>query len=577
MSSTNQPFFRTPMLTPEQQQQLYAAISGRQLPLASQPYNALDDSSYNLFPTLPTSTTLAYGNLSSFQNSPDLDSGNFPDTSIDVSHSDANVMATSVRSSRSSSRSASGEAESAEKRRHTDDDDDESGNDAKRREKSKKPGKPGRKPITTEPTNRRKAQNRAAQRAFRERKQKHLEDLETQVATLEEKLKKEQTEKQSVSYELERSVSEVQRLRLELNEYKKTAGGFNTRPSDRAIFGAPLTSNINDVNFQFNFPKFGAYGSTQSTGMASTPSSQNRQSLVSQSRSSGRSPFGLDSNVSEDDFATSPETLLPGTTTALLQATNSSRHNSSDSHFSPAGPASSASPSSSSHSNMGGPSSSCGTSPEAFPQSPLSYKPIDTLTIIGEEQSGYNPTSDLDQSKTGAFGFPDNFDFDFQGPLGGLGDLDTINFGNYRDPSANFMMGDTTFDSNLFFDDDYSNLFAVPENIGKAPETAGKLEGAPKKSLIAEIDAAKEADEADPNNTELNCDSIWAKLSTCEKAKNADFDLDGLCKDLQKKAKCSGRGDNTTVVDQKVFKEVMKKYLGDDFSKKCEENMDKAG
>jgi len=159
----------------------------------------------------------------------------------------------------------------------------------------------------------------------------------------------------------------------------------------------------------------------------------------------------------------------------------------------------------------------------------------------------------------------------------GLGDLDGINFGNYRDPSANFLMGDTTFDNNLFFDDAYSNLFAVPETIGKAPETVGKLDGAPKKSLIAEIDAAKEADELDPNSKELNCDSIWEKLNTCDKAKNADFDLDGLCKDLQKKAKCSGNGDNTTVVDQKVFKEVMKKYLGDDFSKKCEEDMDKTG
>ena len=197
-------------------------------------------------------------------------------------------------------------------------------------------------------------------------------------------------------------------------------------------------------------------------------------------------------------------------------------------------------------------------------------------------------SADLDQSKTGAFGFPDNFDFDFQGPLG-LGDLDTINFGNYRDPSANFLMGDTTFDNNLFFDDAYSNLFAVPETVGKP-------DGAPKKSLIAQIDAAKEADEVDPTNKELNCDSIWCdsttacpssahadcfdreKLNTCDKAKNADFDLDGLCKDLQKKAKCSGNGDNTTVVDQKVFKEVLKKYLGDDhFSKECEEDMDKAG
>ncbi|POS84476.1 hypothetical protein EPUL_002382, partial [Erysiphe pulchra] len=44
--------------------------------------------------------------------------------------------------------------------------------------------KSGRKPITSEPSTKRKAQNRVAQRAFRERREKYQKDLELKVLTL---------------------------------------------------------------------------------------------------------------------------------------------------------------------------------------------------------------------------------------------------------------------------------------------------------------------------------------------------------------------------------------------------------
>lgn len=50
------------------------------------------------------------------------------------------------------------------------------------------------------------------------------------------------------------------------------------------------------------------------------------------------------------------------------------------------------------------------------------------------------------------------------------------------------------------------------------------------------------------------------RLQNCPKVQSGDFDLDGLCSDLQKKAKCSGTG---AVVDENDFKKVMSKYLGD--------------
>ncbi|KAF9980856.1 DNA-binding transcription factor yap1 [Mortierella antarctica] len=48
------------------------------------------------------------------------------------------------------------------------------------------PKKAGRKPLTTEPTNKRKAQNRAAQRAFRDRKERYVKSLEDRIKELED-------------------------------------------------------------------------------------------------------------------------------------------------------------------------------------------------------------------------------------------------------------------------------------------------------------------------------------------------------------------------------------------------------
>ncbi|KAJ3199956.1 hypothetical protein HK099_002949 [Clydaea vesicula] len=53
-------------------------------------------------------------------------------------------------------------------------------------EQTKQKKKPGRKPTQNDPANKRTAQNRAAQRAFRERKEKYLFDLEAKVKELEE-------------------------------------------------------------------------------------------------------------------------------------------------------------------------------------------------------------------------------------------------------------------------------------------------------------------------------------------------------------------------------------------------------
>ncbi|KAF5094253.1 hypothetical protein DV451_005054 [Geotrichum candidum] len=105
---------------------------------------------------------------------------------------------------------------------------------------AKKPGKPGRKIDNTEPVSKRKAQNRAAQRAFRERKEKHLKDLEDRVSELE-------TESRSKNNENKFLKDQVTRLENELKKY---------RSSRNSNVSVPSTDGSN--KFTFEFPFFGS-------------------------------------------------------------------------------------------------------------------------------------------------------------------------------------------------------------------------------------------------------------------------------------------------------------------------------
>lgn len=49
-----------------------------------------------------------------------------------------------------------------------------------------------------------------------------------------------------------------------------------------------------------------------------------------------------------------------------------------------------------------------------------------------------------------------------------------------------------------------------------------------------------------------------------------DFDLDGLCSELSKKAKCSGKGPE---IKEQDFEAVLNKYLGDNFLERCNKGL----
>ncbi|KAK5219216.1 DNA-binding transcription factor yap1 [Exophiala xenobiotica] len=167
------------------------------------------------------------------------------------------------------------------------DDDDEGG--GKRREgEDKTAKKPGRKPLTSEPTSKRKAQNRAAQRAFRERKERHLKDLEVKVEDLEKA-------SESANHENGLLRAQVERLQVELKEYRKRLSWISSNGLNRSqpIVANPKQNNpaINNHNdFQFEFPKFGDLPSMPSTNLFGNSKPQKQQTTNSPRASSISTP-----------------------------------------------------------------------------------------------------------------------------------------------------------------------------------------------------------------------------------------------------------------------------------------------
>lgn len=337
--------------------------------------------------------------------------------------------------------------------------------------------------------------------------------------------------------------AKVDRMTVELNDYKKRvsllSSGRPVHQGPAAPFGTHFVNNLNDVNFQFEFPKFGSlpgpqtannFKRTSTANSASLPptrngsdhrsSSEKSQDGVSPGTSTSYSQVGLESQTKGDFGGLSSGLFAPSL--SKVNRTNGSSIG-GDSHYNLGGAASTSSPSASSNSNVGGASSSCGTSPEPLSQSPMGFKPVDTLATIGEEHPSLDPTTGEElaqsiltatKSRRGspAAGPAADICADLSHYAGaGVNDFtqwlpesdfefDPQLFGDYREPQ-NTVLSHGFDDS--YFNDAFDMDFPTPYNLPvTGPATA-------KKDLIAQIDAAKEADETVPGSQVLTCPKIW--------------------------------------------------------------------
>jgi AP-1-like factor len=361
-------------------------------------------------------------------------------------------------------------------------------------------------------------------------------------------------------------------MSMELREYRKRLSlNGNTGRNISSNNGLPpyLTgkgfgglNNPNDVNFQFEFPKFGrlpgppagtilngtrqsASPTTTTTPQIPSPVERNQVSPLNQTlqqfpvtngSTASLNPSQLDGgDMSSLSGLFSPSILESVSKSSPYEFFSNSGSNGSRSSTDSNGQGSTghntsySSPSASSNSNHG-PSSSCGTSPEPSMQSPVYGKADATLTTIGEENSSTTPVEGeltfcdklnmacgnpdnpvpRTMSKSGVnSGNSDNAAFDVNGidwfAQQNGNQFDPQLFGDYREPQDNILSVEGFSDS--FFTDAYAlPEFNSPFNIAPSPAPA-------KKDLVAQIDEAQNDDEEvvpgeDPSQL-LSCNTIW--------------------------------------------------------------------
>ncbi|KAF2149395.1 PAP1-domain-containing protein [Myriangium duriaei CBS 260.36] len=465
-----------------------------------------------------------------------------------------------------------------------DSDEGEQGDPKRREGEDKQAKKPGRKPLTTEPTTKRKAQNRAAQRAFRERKEKHLKDLETKVDEL---TKASEADKQENGI----LKAQVERLQSELSEYRKRMSTDSNR-------GSPATTYkpANRSDFTFQFPAFGTlpaagpqlfgtkgmnYIKRESNDAGSSMPPVARQDSGDQRISPGHN---ISANASPTTNAVAEPNNMqsfaglfsPGILNGAAVSSNSPdygfprasaspvmRENSTTSIGSRAfrfnsesASSNNDSPSQSSMSQFNT-TSSCNTSP-APSQHPSPLK--DSVPNNNPGLTSINELSALNSQSTPA----SSNSIDWLVSQNG-GQFDPVLFGDYRE-SQDAIVGDGDFNNGFFneafpfdinsplnFMDSASPKPAPTVNARTAmPPSAGKSQDKPEacKKLLAELEKSQAggdddyglATAKDKNGAMLSANAIWNQLQSNKDFQDGKFDLDGLCSELRSKAKCSESG-----------------------------------
>ncbi|KAE8354644.1 transcription factor PAP1-domain-containing protein [Aspergillus coremiiformis] len=462
------------------------------------------------------------------------------------------------------------EHEAGEKRKDLSDNENEESGKKRRESEDKAAKKPGRKPLTSEPTSKRKAQNRAAQRAFRERKEKHLKDLETKVDEL-------QKSSEDANQENGLLRAQVERLQVELKEYRKRLSWLTSGSGISAMSAIPGAHSrglygLNNNDFMFDFPKFGDLPGGHIFNGPLTKSNQNKTK-------DGSSPATRDSHVPgvltreslngsvhhgfPHPLSNNSSPNVPAVYSILQQPVSSHDTSTSDS------------PSSSSDSHQSQLLSSNGTSPEPISNSPATklndsvqshHHACTYRTIDGEEsfcaQLGMacgninNPVPAVrGESVSSTPNQPSSNSEETPGPGLDLlaqqngGQFDPVLFGDWREPQDAIL----SQDFGTFFDD----AFPLPD-LGSPSHNFNEVanQHAPKKDLIAAIDDKldEEVVPGEDKSQMLSCTKIWDRLQSMEKFRNGEIDVDNLCSELRTKARCSEGG---VVVNQKDVEDIM--------------------
>lgn len=449
--------------------------------------------------------------------------------------------------------------------------------DNKRQEdNNKKVNKPGRKPLATEPKNKRTAQNRAAQRAFRERKERKMKELEDKITNLENEKKSAHTE------------SEFLRLQVQMlmNELAKHRGTHDVSDLDLPKVPSPVGNQLQKEHLssaESNAPSsiFSDHGSTRTNSSTlddfntkppqqpfsfefpwsrknSTTSARSNQSIGGgvvgggvQSANSTTAP-GLASDSSTTSSAESSPFELYNTDdqrdlplfNKVKQQTKDQESFKFNEHFDEGisdfckdlnkacGTKDCPDPRKiKKDSNTSTPNSNATDTPHTYNDTSVNEDPLSFLNDgYGENFNTFDPTL--------AFASENNFDDLFN---------EGNNFTQQNDPLSSLTTEESIYDPFGIFNqakspivEKHTPAVVQKENIS-TKENKTPSSNVPTINQELGIEVYNDVDVVPSRDGKmLKCTEIWDRITA--HPKYSEIDIDGLCSELRSKAKCSDKG-----------------------------------
>lgn len=437
-----------------------------------------------------------------------------------------------------------------------------------------KGSKPGRKPLDDEAKSKRTAQNRAAQRAFRERKERKMKELEDKVRSLEQANRENVVESEFLRSQLLTLVNELKRYRppqaadLQVLDYLAKHERADP-PTEKEI----EQSIQKKMDFTFAFPwkdrkeaeaqQFPSPGSSMlssssaSVNSAGSPTNK-RRSATSQSTSTSTSTTGWMDNVFySDDAQKLPQfSVKPELSDDLLFSNQFNFDDQFDEQVSQF------------CSKM---SQVCGTKecpiPSATPQALTNSWETGSSPAFGKNNFGTlkMPSKVSPAQASPAQVSPAQSDVPFIDPAMAFpteDDDQQLFFRSHRDENSLFAeLLDEVEPTNNFVDD---NLINEEPALPAAPAAAIPTKVKTDKSEDTEKDtrcslaANPEEDDVVPSRDGklLRCSEVWDRITS--HPKYSDIDIDGLCGELMTKAKCSEKG---VVVQAEDVQRALNKHM----------------
>ncbi|GEQ70864.1 hypothetical protein JCM33374_g4544 [Metschnikowia sp. JCM 33374] len=424
---------------------------------------------------------------------------------------------------------------------------DEVSSDASTHDDKKQHTKPGRKPIDTEPKSKRTAQNRAAQRAYRERKERKMKDLEDKVTSLEDD--KMQAEAQ------------IELLKKELSRYRGHSDFSDLKlPASTKVKSESTGSGVPQSDFTVGFP----WAKKNSVSETRSNASSNHLPDLTSGSSSSNSP--LNEFVISPHSNTSDSYSVPNSGSIDTQHTTASLFEEELNPF------------------CASLNEACGTRFKPIPKfhrDSQSFPPnqetnADALPLSTESpfQSLFTPNVDLPDplfNNTGESTFNFSLDnsyskenptslfndanFDVNLALGNLSN-DPVEHNNHNFDDPDSLAGlvseesafdplnvvNTDFNFNEFVKSSYSGSDSSRNNSvvdGHRPASSVTSFNSPTIHEEGGNDDDKEEVVPGPEET-LKCSEIWDRITA--HPRYTEIDIDGLCAELKSKAKCSEKG-----------------------------------